>query len=151
MSRFIQMQKLAWGLVAILLAALLVLLAAFLGWGHTISPVHAQSGTGNGSDAPQAVNGGPFGCTISNIAVFPNRIHVHCTTAITVGTNNVSYFAALGDSAHMLSTNRYLVLLNTAYALGKKVYIYYLDNPANNPPGCNTGDCRAIDWMFIVP
>jgi hypothetical protein len=148
MSRLIQMQKLAWGLVAILLAALLVLLAAFLGWGHTILPVYAQSGSG---DAPQAVNGGPFGCTISNIAVFPDRIHVHCTTSVTVGTDNVSYFVAPGDSAHMLSTNRYLVLLNTAYTLGKKVYIYYLDNPANNPPGCNTGDCRVINWMFIVP
>ena len=151
MERIINSQKLAWGLVAVLLAALLILLAAFLGWGNTVLPAHAQSGTGGGSESPQAPNDGPFGCTISNIAVFPDRIHVHCTTAVTVGTNNVSYFVAPGDSAHMLSTNRYLVLLNTAYTLGKKVYVYYDPNSAHNPAGCNAADCRAIEWLFIVP
>jgi hypothetical protein len=151
MSNLFRMQKLAWGLVAVLLVALIVLLAAFLGWGHTVLPAHAQGGTGNGSSAPQAANDGPFACTIDNIAVFPDRIHVHCTTSVTVGSNAVSYFVAPGDSAHMLSTNRYLVLLNTAYTLGKKVYIYYFPDPASNPPGCNTGDCRSIEWMYIVP
>ena len=64
---------------------------------------------------------------------------------------NITYFAANGDSAHALTTNRFLVLLNTAYSLGKHVYIYYLADSASNPPGCNSGDCRAIDWIFIVP
>jgi hypothetical protein len=151
MNKFFQKQKLAWGLVAVLLAALLVLSAAFLGWGNTVFSAHAQDGTGGSSGSPQAANDGPVACTISNIAVFPDRIHVHCTTSIMVGSNNVSYFVAPGDSAHMLSTNRYLVLLNTAYTLGKKIYLYYDPNSAHNPPGCNITDCRAIEWMFIVP
>jgi hypothetical protein len=96
-----------------------------------------------------APTGGPFGCTIANIAVLSNRIHVHCTTALP-GTS-ISYFAADGDAAHSLTTNRFLVLLNTAYSLSKPVYIYYLDNAASNPTGCNSGDCRAIDWIFITP
>ncbi len=102
-----------------------------------------------GSGAPSAPDAGPFTCVIANIAVFTNRIHVHC--ASTVPSTNISYFAASGDSAHALATNRFLVILNTAYALGRPVYVYYLDNAASNPPGCNTADCRAIDWMFIVP
>jgi hypothetical protein len=101
------------------------------------------------SKSPGSPDGGPFACTIANIAVFSNRIHVFCTTK--VPTTNIQYFAASGDSAHALATNRFLTILNTAYTLGKPVYLYYLDNPALNPPGCNSGDCRAIDWMFIVP
>ena len=100
------------------------------------------------SYAPESgVQAGPFNCTIGNIAVFSNRIHVFCSNA----ADNPKYFAALGDSAHALSANRFLTFLNTAYALGKHVYIYYYDDTSYNPPGCNTGDCRAIDWMFIVP
>ena len=102
-----------------------------------------------GSGAPNAADGGPFACTISNIAVFSSRIHVFCASKVS-GTN-IQYFASSGDSAHALMTNRFLAILNTAYTLGKPVYIYYLDNTASNPPGCNTNDCRAIDWLFIVP
>jgi hypothetical protein len=85
--------------------------------------------------------------------VFTARIHVFCTAKIP--NTNIQYFAASGDSQHALATNRFLMMLNTAYALGKPVYIYYIDyyidDPAQNPTGCNSGDCRKIDWMFIVP
>jgi hypothetical protein len=86
-------------------------------------------------------------CAIGNIAVFPNRIHVFCSNAAT----NPKYFAASGDSAHALTTNRYLTLLNTAYALGKHAEIWYYDDTDLNPPGCNINDCRAIYWIFLVP
>ena len=135
----------------ILLAGALVLLGLALGviatTGNRVQAAAPALATGSG--APSEVEGGPFGCTISNIAVFSGRIHVHCTAS--VPSTNISYFAASGDSAHALATNRFLAVLNTAYSLGKPVYIYYLDNAASNPPGCNTGDCRAIDWLFIVP
>jgi len=102
-----------------------------------------------GSGAPSAADGGPFACTINNIAVFSSRIHVRCSTP--VPSTTIQYFASPGDNAHALVTNRFLAILNTAYTLGKPVYIYYLDNTASNPSGCNTNDCRAIDWLFIVP
>ena len=131
-------------------AAVAAVLAGTLWVGTAAWQAHAQTGSPPVvSNAPDSPQGGPFQCNIANIAVFGSRIHVYC--AAKVPGTNIQYFAAPGDSAHMLTTNRFLMLLNTAYALGKPVYLYYLDNTANNPPGCNTGDCRAIDWMFIVP
>lgn len=100
------------------------------------------------SNAPVSVEQSTLiDCVIGNIAVFPNRIHVFCSNAAV----NPKYFAASGDSAHALTTNRYLTLLNTAYALGKHAEIWYYDDTNLNPPGCNTGDCRAIYWIFIQP
>jgi hypothetical protein len=152
MSKSFLKNKMVWSLGVLLLIGLIILLAFFIWSGNTVLPAHAQGGgPGTGSGAPQAAEDGPFACTIANIAVFPSRIHVFCTTGVTVGTSTVRYFAASGDSANMLTTNRYLVLLNTAYTLGKKVYIYYQPDPKYNPSGCLTQDCRGIEWMFIVP
>ncbi len=147
MSKIFSGKNLLRFFVFALVAAALV--AAFT-FGENYRQAQAQSGgPDTSSGAPSAVDAGPFHCTISNIAVFSNRIHVFCSSA-PAGTT-IRYFAASGDKAHELATNRFLVMLNTAYSLGKPVYIYYLDNPASNPPGCNSGDCRAIDWIFIVP
>lgn len=147
MNKIVSKWNLLRFLVILLITAALMASFAF---GLNYLKAEAQSGTPEtGSGAPSAVDGGPFHCTISNIAVFTSRIHVHCTTAIP--NTSISYFAASGDRAHELSTNRFLVMLNTAYSLGKPVYIYYLDSASSNPPGCNSGDCRAIDWIFIVP
>jgi hypothetical protein len=127
-----------------------VLLAVALWLGAAAWQAHAQAGSpGTGSAAPNAVDGGPFACTINNIAVFSGRIHVHCTTALP--STSISYFAASGDNAHAVTTNRFLMMLNTAYSLGRPVYLYYLNSSTSNIPGCNASDCRMIDWMFIVP
>jgi hypothetical protein len=132
------------------LAAVAVVLAGAVWIGTAALQAHAQtSSPAIVSSAPNSPQGGPFHCDIANIAVFSTRIHVFC--AAKVPSTNIQYFAAPGDSAHMITTNRFLMMLNTAYALGKPVYIYYLDDTANNPSGCNANDCRAIDWMFIVP
>jgi hypothetical protein len=132
------------------LAVAAIVLAAAFWMGGQAWQARAQTGTsGTGSGAPNALDAGPFKCTIANIAVFDSRIHVHCTTSIS-GTS-ISYFAAPGDNLHAVTTNRFLMLLNTAYSLGKPVYIYYYDSTAQNPTGCGTGDCRGIYWMFIVP
>ena len=138
------------------LVRVLILLAAvaLVGLGVALGPMafanRAQAAApATGSGAPSAPDGGPFTCVIANIAVFSNRIHVYCASPVS-GTS-IRYFAAPGDSAHALATNRFLVILNTAYALGRPVYIYYPNSATQNPPGCNATDCRAIDWMFIVP
>jgi hypothetical protein len=143
-SIFTRRRQIGFALAAIALVALGLALGTIT-FGNQAQAAIPASGSG----APSAPDAGPFGCTISNIAVFSNRIHVHCTTS--VPSTSISYFAANGDSAHALTTNRFLVLLNTAYSLGKPVYIYYLADSASNPVGCNSGDCRAIDWIFIVP
>lgn len=103
------------------------------------------------SGTPESTDAGPHPCAIANIAVLDNRIHVRCTSPVVIGPNNVYYFAASGDSSHMLATNRFLTLLNTAYALGKPVYVYYDADSSANIPGCQTSDCRNISWLYIVP
>ena len=103
------------------------------------------------SSAPQSGDAGPHTCTISNIAVFPTRIHVKCTTPAVVGSSNIYFFAASGAVADAVTTNRFLTLLNTAYALGKPVYVYYHTSTSLNPTGCLTHDCRGIDWIYLVP
>ena len=132
-------------LVGLPVIAVLIIAAVMLGTMLTNDKVQAAAPQPDLMPA-SSINAGPFTCNISNIAVFSGRIQ-----SVVVGSSTVSYFAANGDSAHALTTNRFLTLLNTAYALGKPVYIYYLTNTADNPPGCNSGDCRAIDWLFIVP
>lgn len=101
------------------------------------------------SGAPLAGEAGPHVCTIDNIAVFRSRIHVRCTTP--VASTSIYYFAASGATADAVTTNRFLTLLNTAYALGKPVGIHYYADTSSNPPGCLTNDCRGIEWMYITP
>jgi len=91
-----------------------------------------------------------FNCTISDIAVFSNppnpRIHVRCTTSPGSG---VFYFAVPSTYPNEMLSNRYLTLLNTAFALNERVYIQYDSLSANNPPGCNVGDCRLIVGLLV--
>lgn len=68
-----------------------------------------------------------------------------------IPATSIRYFAAAGDNLHAVTTNRFLMMLNTAYALGKPVNIIYIDSSAANIADCQTGDCRMIDWMYIEP
>lgn len=130
------------GLGILLVSALLLVFQALPGRAQDPQP---------DSGAPLAGDAGPHACTISNIAVYRTRIHVRCTTPAVVGTSNIYYFAASGAPADAVTTNRFLTLLNTAYALGKPVGIYYYTSTSSNPPGCLTNDCRGIDYMYIAP
>lgn len=145
----------------VLRAPFLVLLAVLLVGALSISALFSslqvrrgsaqEAQTVTGSAGPLAPEAGPHTCTIANIAVLTDRIHVKCTTPAIVGSSSIYYFAAPGDSANFLTTNRFLTLMNTAYALGKPLYVYYLPEISSNPPGCNTSDCRRIDWIYIIP
>lgn len=130
----------------IVIAAVLLVAATYTNRGIAQSDVSPSEMSPNSS-----INAGPFDCTIANLAVFTNRIHVKCTTTVLVGTDYVQYFSAPGDSANALSTNRFLMMLNTAYAMGKHVALYYIMDSTQNPTGCNFWDCRKIDWMYIAP
>ncbi len=87
-------------------------------------------------------------CTISDITIFPDRIHVRCTTDSPAG---ISFFAAATDAANALMTNRFLMILNTAYAMAKPVYILYDDQASANPPGCLDINCRKLIGIQIKP
>ena len=94
--------------------------------------------------APEAVR---TNCIISDVFVTTDRIHVRCTTAWL----GISFYAIHSDAAHSLMANRYLVMLNTAFALGKPVDLWYNSQAIANPPGCETTNCRLMTGIFIYP
>lgn len=89
-------------------------------------------------------------CTISEVAVYDNRIHVRCTTA-PAAYSAVYFFAASSSPANIENTNRYLILLNTAYALNKPVTLGFDSATSANPGGCLTSDCRKLVGVVVKP
>lgn len=108
-------------------------------------PVQAQAANHFGD---LAVPEGDFWCTIGNVGVYENRIHVYCPDH----PDSIKYFA-YPSSAYEYSrrADRFLAVLNTAVALGKPVVVAYNDSPATNPPGCLVSDCRLLTGLAIVP
>jgi hypothetical protein len=96
---------------------------------------------------PEYPNGGR-NCIITEILVATDRIHVKCTTAQPAG---VVWYAIHSDAAHARDANRYLVLLNTAWALNQDIYLWYNDSSAANPPGCAAASCRMLTGVFLIP
>ena len=98
-----------------------------------------------------------FQCIISNIATVQfveatnipeeDRIYVQCATS-PLG-NLFSFASAVGTNAG--NANRYLVVLNTAVALGKTVTVFYDINSAHNPTGCQSFDCRKLTGLVLRP
>ncbi len=80
-----------------------------------------------------------FTCTPDQVAVFTDRVHVHCTT----GSLGIYYFAV--STADAASAARYLSIFTTAFALGKTVQVYYgITDESGTAFGCLYTDCRAI-------
>ena len=97
-----------------------------------------------------------FQCTISYIATVQvveptnipeeDRIYVRCANS--PGGGLFSFASAVGTNSG--DANRYLVMLNTAVALGKTVTVFYDINSANNPLGCQP-DCRKLTGLVLGP
>lgn len=88
-----------------------------------------------------------FPCNINNVAAFDNRIHLRCDTSPGSG---IWYFAYPTGSSNGYTANRMLAVAQTAYALGKPVWVYYDSYSSSNPPGCNPGDCRLLTGISMV-
>ncbi len=86
-----------------------------------------------------------FSCAIAEIAIWRDRIHVRCDP----GDGTINYFAAPADSNNMVTTNRYLIIFNTAYAVSKPVRIFYSLDTSDNPPNCNPVNCRLITGVML--
>ena len=97
-----------------------------------------QASEPNIPNEPNAV----FHCpVVTGIATFTNRIHLRCNTA---NNGTIYFYAYPNDSAHSVVAGQMLAVINTAYALGKGVDVYYYPDSGSNPPGCGTGDCRGL-------
>ncbi len=128
-------------IAASLLAALVFLgMAAWQARAQTTPPVLPAA-------APEEPSAGPITCTIGFVAVFNNRVVLRCVEPLP--STIIFDFAAPTDAANSAQTNRYLTLLNTAYALGKQVKFYYISDSGSNPPGCQTTTCRRLDGLYI--
>jgi hypothetical protein len=98
-----------------------------------------------------------FQCIVSQIATVQvveptnipeeDRIYVQCANS--PGGSLSSFASAVGTNAG--NANRYLVVLNTAVALGKTVTVFYDINSTNNPIGCQPGDCRKLTGLVLGP
>ena len=75
-----------------------------------------------------------------------NRIYVSCANS--PGGGIFSFASAIGTNPG--NANRYLVMLNTAVALGKTVSIFYDISTVNNPIGCQS-DCRKLTGLVLGP
>lgn len=126
--------------------------------GKNLGTVRAQMkppGAG-GSDTLGTVASHP--CAIVSIAAVEddsntiigdkNRIYVRCATSSGGG---VFYYAASTGGTNAALANRYLVMLNTAVALGKTVAVYYDISSLNNPTGCEATNCRKLTGLVLAP
>ena len=91
---------------------------------------------------------GPYNCTIKYIFATSSTVMVQCTAAV---SGVIFQFAPPTDAASVQFTNRMLVLINTAYSLGKTINVFYTLDSGSNPPGCLTSTCRRLDGVYIGP
>jgi len=134
------------------LALLAVILTAMVTWQHgTSGTVQAMpiSQVPPPPQAPVSISSGPQACTIAVIYAGPNAFYFQCSQPV-VGTVIYS-FGASTDAASSASTNRMMVVVTTAFSLGKPVNVFYTADNAFNPPGCITSTCRRLDGVYITP
>lgn len=135
------------------IAALII--AAFFLTGAVGRPAIAANSSGttqaqppmSPSDVPGAPTAGPYTCTIEFIAVFNNRVVLRCVEP--QPSTIIFDYAFPTDYANSAQANRLLTLMNTAYALGKQVNLYYLPDESSNPPGCSITTCRRLDGIYL--
>jgi len=98
-----------------------------------------------------------FLCTPDEVAVVDvgtnnaaNRVHVHCTTSVSDGTN-VFYFAV--PSYNAAYANRLMSLATTAISTGRPLLIQFNAGQNKDPQGVDFG-CLATDcrnpWFFSL-
>jgi hypothetical protein len=138
-------QTIVWIGYAVLLTALLGI--AFLAGRAAVRSNVASAQAQGGANPLLVPNAASFACSVSNVAAFENRVHLRCTTSPGGG---IYYFAYASDPAHFSTANQILAVANTAFALGKPVWVYYNISSSLNPPGCNTGDCRGLVGVSMV-
>ena len=89
---------------------------------------------------PRTAFAAQFTCNPADVAVFPGkRIHVQCSP----GDGAIRWFAL--RVSNQAEANRMLTILSTAFALQKKLTIWYNQNDTSGANvGCNPSDCRLI-------
>ena len=146
-------------------------LAQFLALALLAAPAAAQQGTvtlpsvgpnGVATLGPAAQELGRD-CVVVDIAAFANRVHVHCVVPPSVHTGlytrgyepppqpdvGIVYFA-VGTASDPGLSDRVLRLATSAAQLNKPLHIFYRTDPAENPPGCLSADCRRLTGLVLL-
>ena len=87
-------------------------------------------------------------CTPDYVAVFTNRVHVHCTVA----SGSIQWFAACSTGSGSAYASRVLSIFTTAKVTAKNVRLYY--DPADTSGtacGCGSTDCRVVWGAEVMP
>jgi hypothetical protein len=101
--------------------------------------------------APADPNTSAFYCgNVDNVASFDNRIHLRCETTNNVGGDLVRFYAYPTSGASGYTANRMLAVGQIAYALNRRVWIFYQANSSYNPPSCVSNDCRLLVGISML-
>lgn len=107
----------------------------------------AQAVQARAAQAPNTLT--TFACTVMDVGVFIQRVHVRCTNAQTVGGNTISWWAY--PSSDSANASRFLSVFETAKATGSTVTLYYDGTDLSGSTfGCGNSDCRRI-WGATTP
>lgn len=84
-------------------------------------------------------------CTVGEVAVYYNRVHVFCSgaavTDISDGAGGIRFFA-VGITDPMAP--HVVAIASAAMASGRPISIAYKPGASSNPEGCGAHDCRGI-------
>ena len=133
--------------VVFVLVVLALLAGAFFAGRLLAGPKAVQAQSEADPVSPSGIES--FATYINGVAVYDNRIHVHCQDPAP-GTTTVTFFAYPIGGSSGYTANRLLAIGQTAGMLHKVVWIYYDSDYHSNPPDCNTGDCRLLTGISMV-
>ena len=87
-------------------------------------------------------------CSPTEVAVYPNRVHVVCSANQTDGGSTILYWAVPSSDAHL--ANRFMAIASTALVSGRTLVLRYLPGDLSGQSfGCLSQDCRQV-IMFGV-
>jgi hypothetical protein len=91
--------------------------------------------------APQSAEASTV-CTILDFTVYEDSVIIECSSVS--GFSDPTRYGMSADASHALDTNRFLVVVNTAYSLGNDIRIYYSTDTSQNPPRCLASNCGRV-------
>jgi len=87
-------------------------------------------------------------CTVKDVMVYANRIHVQCTTTTLDGSSNIRYFAVSAADAKL--ADRLLTIGTTALVSGRRFIGGFTNGDVSGTSfNCSAGDCRKLTSFGI--
>lgn len=101
---------------------------------------------------PNGANAATFsyGCTVSEVGVFANRIHVRCTKPAPGPFGDIWFFAV--STANSTTAARFLTMFNSALVENRRLTLQYdAFDSSGEQFGCRAVDCRGVDGAILGP